>query len=63
MHYLRYYPKLEGLKAIFHLEPSTMENLIIRNLQTAGPKLIYELITNQAKDCEIIANDDFPSCG
>ena len=40
-----------------------MENLILRNLQTAGPKLINELITNQAKECEIIADDEFPSCG
>lgn len=63
LHYLRYYPRLEGLKTIFHLEPSTMENLLIRNLQAICPKLVNEFITTQAQEYEIVADDDFPSCG
>lgn len=63
LHYLRYYPRLEGLKTIFNLGPSKMESLLIRNLQTVGPKLISEFITNQAENCDIVADDDFPTCG
>lgn len=40
-----------------------MENLILLNLQTAGSKLINELITNQAKKCKIIADNEFSLCG
>ena len=28
----RYYPKLEGLKVILKVEPSTLDNMIIKNL-------------------------------
>lgn len=37
--------------------------MILRMFQAVGPKLIYDFITNQAIECEIIANEDFPTCG
>lgn len=60
---IRYYPKLEGLKVILKVEPSTLDNMIIKNLDIISPIFENHFITKIAEQCEIIANDDFTSCG
>lgn len=61
LHYLRSYPKLESLKAIFHIEPSTLENMIQRNLKIVRPILQDEFIEKQKmKSLLIDSPQDFP---
>lgn len=63
LHYLRAYPRLESLKPIFQIEPSTFENIIGKILDIAAPAFEAEFISKVANSCEIDAPNDFPECG
>ncbi len=62
IHYLRTYPKVEMMKPIFNLDPSTFQNIINKIIDNVCPKLIEVLITQPAEEDPLLSNDDFEKC-
>lgn len=63
LHYLRTYPRMEAMKAVFNLEPSTFKSLISKNLSLIAPILEGEFIRKRIfESLDIDSPEDFPEC-
>ena len=60
LHYLRSYPRIEYMKTVLDIEPSTFQNIFDKILEEVSPLLIDELITKSSQEINIVSDDRLP---